>query len=615
MSAESNKYRYRLESLTLNDKKKVEPGALTVLIGPNNSGKSQALKDIVEMTTKGTAQRLPSVIVEDLRFDLPKTLDQLREAHPEFERKRDRNGRWAYHGLKPTLDGDHPLIGAEWPDNFEPQFSSPEIIRGNGWFSQEFGAGLVGFLTTENRLQLVKEAPSGAPSTVPNLLKALYRLPSATRDEVGEHIANAFDGQRVKLDMSDASTFRLRVGLDFSQVPPDPGDAIPFIEKYRQLDDQGDGIRSFTGIVVALTVLNRPLVLIDEPEAFLGPPQAQAIGRFIASMAGSQRQIVVATHSTDVLRGLLSETQDVKILRIDRIDDETNSFRELTSKMLKRISDNPLMNSARVLDALFYETTIVGEGDTDCRFYESAMRMLDANKQYHFVTAIGKQTVVKIMAVYDETGVRRAGIVDFDVLRRPREWKAALGELDFTEDEIKKLTEWRDAIGDFANQQPAEEAIKEMRPAADGILKSIEAFENEAFEDDEKKRAAAEALLVKLRSILKEAKPTADRWNDLKARGRRALDRRRQVVFDELSSLTAERGLFIVPTGALESLMEEHGVGRNNQNWLEASLSELRKLTPVANEQPWEFLERVRTRLSGVDGAVDDEKAHVADAG
>ena len=484
-----------------------------------------------------------------------------------------------------------------WPDGFQQPFANKTLLK-NGWFSQEFGQGLVAFLTTENRLQLVKKAPSGDGPAVQNLLQALYRLPRSAQDAAANHIAASFKGQRIALDITALTRMQLRVADSFVGVPDYPSEArIPMSTK-RRLDVQGDGIRSFAGMVVALTVLNRPLVLIDEPEAFLGPPQAHAIGRFIASMADAERQIVVATHSTDVLRGLLSETQDVKIMRIDRIDD-TNSFCELTSETLEEISENPLMNSARVLDALFYETTIVGEGDRDCRFYEAAMQKLVPKKQYHFVNANSKQTVAKIMAVYDKTGVRRAGIVDFDMLRESREWRASLKQIGFTDVEIDKLTKWRGYIGEFAKEQPAEDRIKEMRPIVDEVMKRIKAFENATFEGDEK-REAAETLSKELRNFLSEGRPAIDRWPQLKKRGRNELNAALKKTFDELSSLSAERGLFIVPTGALESTMEEHGVPytRNKSAWLEKALSKIPTLAVDRNEQPWKFLNSPSKYLS-----------------
>jgi hypothetical protein len=48
------------------------------------------------------------------------------------------------------------------------------------------------------------------------------------------------------------------------------------------LHQSGDGIRSFAGTLVAATCGAHPLLLIDEPEAFLHPPQARRLSRAIA---------------------------------------------------------------------------------------------------------------------------------------------------------------------------------------------------------------------------------------------------------------------------------------------------------------------------------------------
>jgi ABC-type hemin transport system ATPase subunit len=45
-------YTYKLTRVGLNNGLKISPGNLTVIIGPNNAGKSRALKDIAWKTTK-----------------------------------------------------------------------------------------------------------------------------------------------------------------------------------------------------------------------------------------------------------------------------------------------------------------------------------------------------------------------------------------------------------------------------------------------------------------------------------------------------------------------------------------------------------------------------------
>ena len=97
-------------------------------------------------------------------------------------------------------------------------------------------------------------------------------------------------------------------------------DAVP------KLDIEGDGIRSFVGTLLAARCGNQPLLLIDEPEAFLHPPQARRLATAIAASVGEQnRQAIIATHSADVLRELASRSDHVSICRITRDGNRNNA--------------------------------------------------------------------------------------------------------------------------------------------------------------------------------------------------------------------------------------------------------------------------------------------------
>ena len=178
------------------------------------------------------------------------------------------------------------------------------------------------------------------------------------------------------LDFTSPQRLLLRVGSDFSSIPGDPRDAKPILEKCEKLDDHGDGLRSFLGVAVALAVVRRPLFLIDEPEAFLHPPQAYRMGQLLAEYAGENRQILAATHSADLLRGVLSKTRDIKIVRLDR-QDCLNKIRVLSPKLLDDVIKDPLLSSARVLDGLFYHGAVAGEGDRDARLYQPCLQGYD----------------------------------------------------------------------------------------------------------------------------------------------------------------------------------------------------------------------------------------------
>jgi hypothetical protein len=86
------------------------------------------------------------------------------------------------------------------------------------------------------------------------------------------------------------------------------------------LNEQGDGMRSFAAILLDTFTSNHDITLIDEPEAFLHPPQAKVLGKMLAKNTPSDSQLFISTHSADFLNGLLeSENSRVKIIRIDRV--------------------------------------------------------------------------------------------------------------------------------------------------------------------------------------------------------------------------------------------------------------------------------------------------------
>jgi len=52
-----------------------------------------------------------------------------------------------------------------------------------------------------------------------------------------------------------------------------------------------------------IVVSERDITLLDEPEAFLHPPQMRRLSETLSSEV--KGQLIVATHSSDILRGFL----------------------------------------------------------------------------------------------------------------------------------------------------------------------------------------------------------------------------------------------------------------------------------------------------------------------
>lgn len=460
---------------------------------------------------------------------------------------------------------------------------------------------MVAFITTEYRLQLVKDAPSADhEKQETNLLQALYNAGSSLEIDIQKLVRRAF-GKAIKLDFTVPQRLILRVGDDFSLIPPDPRDARQPMQQYEKLDDQGDGIRSFVGVATALLATKRNVILIDEPEAFLHPPQAFWIGEFIAEQATSQRQIVLATHSVDLLRGLLSKTTDITILRIDRRD-QTNYFNILNANRLRELVNDPLLSSSRVLDGLFYSGVVVVEADSDGRFYQTAFNKRRNNIDVHFVNADNKQTVPRITLLYRDMGVRCVGIVDFDVLNDSAEFKKQLESLEFNEETITSLLTTRDEIAKVAKELPPDKRLEKIREQMTTLLCSLNELQCKAFASDGEAKSEKEKLLSQVERRAREIAASTKNWNELKEEGRAALPVELQSSFDDLWRVCSQKGLFINPCGELESILVHRGIPytTDKRGWITRALLLLPALEVNDNEYPWQFIKAVQEYLVGM---------------
>lgn len=104
-------YTYKLTQIVFNNGEKIQPGSLTVIIGPNNAGKSRTLKDIAQKATK--MQPLRSVVVRDIEWTTPQNLQELCKAYG-LERYQDENNNWYFRTLAPELFQERQIDASFW---------------------------------------------------------------------------------------------------------------------------------------------------------------------------------------------------------------------------------------------------------------------------------------------------------------------------------------------------------------------------------------------------------------------------------------------------------------------------------------------------------------------
>jgi len=590
-------YKYKLSEITFNDGTKIAPGNLTVIVGPNNTGKSRALKEIAAITTGESL--LPKVIVTEVIWPFPPSVQELRDAY-DIERYQDERGNWTYRVLNPQLLDEASYSGGpEWPNGYTPENFHSAKGPNYLFFAQQFGKAMIAFLNTENRLLLVKESETPSHERqVSKILHAIYNAGRSREKEVRELTKRAF-GQEIALDFTVLQRILLRVGADFSTLPPDPRDAKPILSIAEKLDDQGDGFRSFVGIVVGLMSLRRDVFLIDEPEAFLHPPQAFRIGEFLSDQATKSRQIILATHSADVLRGILSKTQDVSIIRIDRTG-EKNNFNVLDPQRLKEIVTDPLLSSARVLDGLFYSGAVVVEGQSDARFYHAVSNRRLPESDLHFVNADNKQTVPRITTLYRDMGIRCVGVVDFDALNDHNEFRAQLKTIGLDESATSEALAIQKEIATVAKQLPAQERLDSVKQQLSDLLTAVEECRSRSYSSESQAASEQEKVLLGVARKSSQLADSTKAWKDLKQRGRAALPGQVQVRFDELWKACISKGLVINPTGELESLLVEHGIHptTDKRGWIVQALQLIPSLQVDDTKYPWKLMSSIHRALS-----------------
>ncbi len=302
-----------------------------------------------------------------------------------------------------------------------------------------FGAFLLRHkLDTESRLILGKPQSSIAfPHSLPEQYIHLLQVNENMRSEISKEVRIAFNKDLI-IHWAGGAQVWFHVGDEpIRDTTQDrvSGQYLEELMKLPRLESEGDGIRSFVGILLACMCGGQPLFLVDEPEAFLHPPQIRRIAGILAKNAEAVgRQVIIATHSGDVVRGALESSDRVSICRMTRAGN-LNYVCKLGSNDIKELLSKPLLRSATAIEGVFHEGVVVCEGDADCRIYEALAKRLESNEvlpspvDFHFIHGGGKGALATLATVYMKLRVPVVVIADLDLLRNKEEFKNALCSL------------------------------------------------------------------------------------------------------------------------------------------------------------------------------------------
>ncbi|MFC9334295.1 ATP-dependent endonuclease [Arthrobacter sp. NPDC057009] len=418
----------RVGSLTSKAKQQltISQSGVTCIVGGNNVGKSQILRDLLALLRSEDAH---TVVLENIklvrnsptRHEVVEWLNTNAVPHPPTI------GYPLMYSpyLEDQQDPTHTMVSAE---NLIDLQRDNSLMQVASFFVNHLtagslaGAGSDGFIhagmqnrgTAMHQLYINGELEE----ELSQLSQQVFQLP-LTLDRINPQVI-------------------LRVGEipPTMKVPPlnrptkEYADAVIALPP---LFDQGDGVKSFIGLALTVIAGRSQILLIDEPEAFLHPAQARALGRWIGREAKKRDlQVIIATHDRDFVLGLLHSENDspVHLIRVVR-DQSSSQFYELSSEQIRETWTNPVLRYSNILQGLFHRRVVVCEADADCRFFGAVLDQLaDETGQRKeaddvlFVPAGGKHGVPALAGALGGLGVETHALLDFDVLRVKKDIKA-----------------------------------------------------------------------------------------------------------------------------------------------------------------------------------------------
>lgn len=353
----------------------------------------------------------------------------------------------------------------------------------------------------------------------------------------------AFD-EYLTVDRYAGNEIHLLVGKPAVEesVPPPSDGYLAELSALRRLSEQGDGMRAFMGMLLTIETSKYRVIVVDEPEAFLHPPQARLFGRILAEQHATGTQVIIATHSEDIVQGVTSISPpvgfDPTIIRINRRD-KIFKVSQISVEKVQQLYHDPLLRHSSVLGGLFYQGVAVCEGDSDCTYYQAVLSYLIesgrvAARDVHFMHCGGKARIWKAVDALRAASVPTVAIVDFDVLK--------------SDDVLAKLVGV--SGGDFAELTTSLNVLRNaITSRSRSVNKAAARSQILAILDD-----SVEADVTnRNRDSIAKALSGIDGWRDAKSNGSRMLTGDALQAFNVVDVWLRRHGVFVVPNGELES--------------------------------------------------------------
>lgn len=577
----TDRFSFSITSLTFNDGStlQLEPGCTLILTGPNNCGKSHSLREINAkiLNPNPNPATANSTVLRSIETRSASTrsgfISWLRRNYPVITGTVVDGDGVQHENSEIFLTREHGSISLE---------TIPSPLPANYLLQSSYL--FVRHLDTSSRLNIANIAPSTAHNAWPGSYINFVKRDEELHRSISSLVRSAF-GRDLIINWGGGGNVWFHVGIDPPKLPGEDRVSLRYLtelERQQRLDSEGDGIRSFVGMLLAAKVGAHPILVIDEPETFLHPPQARRIGAILAETAVSlRRQVILATHSSDIIQGAMDASQNVVVCRMVR-DGDVNRVSVLSRADLQALWSKPLLRSSVAINGLFHSGVVVCEGDSDCRFYEAlALRAEQASSRPlapYFVHGGGKGAAATLAQTYKAVKVPTAVIADLDLLRRREEFFKLYQILGGDADAIDPLYT---RIHATLNDRKPLMAPADFAARLEEVMRRV--------------RDANTVTSVDRKAIQDSLQAAAD-WSEVKRYGLIKLKGEELTAGKELLLRCREVGLFLAPVGVLEGRWPEGP--QHKADWIAKAIPKIAE-EPAVFEEASKFVAGVCEYLGG----------------
>ena len=539
VKAEEIPVKVHISEITFNDGTQIplNKNDLVIFVGPNNVGKSQALNDIYSLCNLSTN----TVVVKDIKIHKSKgsLLPLIKKA--SFIEEIGDQIYWYLNGAKygfRKFDEDNIFFESNdyrsYRDLFLCHITTEKrldictpanlINRNQPWINPihyaSFGSDFNKWLS-DNFSKAFGEA------VIPNILHG-KSIPLCIGEQV--NLKESFKNEQERL-------------MKYASI----------LEKYKQAHLQGDGIKSFLGILLYLMLDYYQTYLIDEPEAFLHPPHARIIGQIIGETLNDNQQAFISTHSENFIKGLLDKCPErLKIIRITR-KGKNNNISILDNSGIQAAFSNPLIKYSNIMSGIFHKNVVLCESDSDCKFYSFIENKIKQNNNMYsetlYIHCGGKHRVGLIAKTLISLGINVKLILDLDFL----------DDINI----VKSVTsvcgiDWDNLESDF-NVVDKQVKSNSNNISRDSLQKEI----NSILSKKENNAPVSNSELEKIKKLF--VKPS--RWQQIKECGVSAFPAGdAKKAFNRINDKLRSGHIYLVPVGELERFVPE--IGGHGPEWV-----------------------------------------------